>query len=124
MVNSSQLDKLDCVIVPATAKLDGDMEDALCDFYRNGGKLIIFGKPNGAEKLLALIGYVDLGASEYDIDYIKYECRGIDYYPESPILMYKPAHKFKLEGKVLVPKDTIARTEIHLTGKKNPNTLR
>lgn len=123
VVDLSILDELDCVIVPSPIVLTEEQESALCDFSDRGGKLILFGKPEGAERLLGRIGYTDLGASGLDIDYIRYAC-DVPYYPESPILMYKPAHRFKMDGEVLgeIWEPYFARTEGHYCSHKNtPN---
>ena len=124
VVNISQLEELDCVIIPATATLSETEESALCEFYRKGGRIVVFGKPNGADRLLALIGYTDLGASELDIDYVDYKNKCAEYFPESPILMYKSAHRFMMEGKVLADlwEPYFSRTEAHYCSHRNtPN---
>jgi hypothetical protein len=124
VVNTDILPELDCVLIPSTARLDEGQESALCEFYDKGGRLIIFGKPAGADKLLRKIGYTDLGASELDVDYIDYKNKCADYFPESAILMYKPAHRFKMAGEVLADlwEPYFSRTEEHYCSHRNtPN---
>ena len=124
VVNTDILSELDCVLIPSTARLDEGQESALCEFYDKGGRLIIFGKPAGADKLLGKIGYTDLGASELDVDYIDYKNKCADYFPESAILMYKPAHRFKMAGEVLADlwEPYFSRTEEHYCSHRNtPN---
>ena len=124
VVDTKILDELDCVIIPSTSRLDVAQEKALCDFYDRGGKLVIFGKPMGADKLLEKVGYVDLGASGLDVDYIEYKNKCAEYFPESPILMYMPARRFDLSGEVLanIWEPYFARTEEHYCSHRNtPN---
>lgn len=123
VVHPSILDELDYVILPAPIVLSEEQESALCDFSDRGGKLILFGKPEGAQRLLDKIGYTDLGASEFDTDYIRYEC-DVEYCPKSPILMYDSAHKFKMDGEVFgeLWEPYFARTEGHYCSHRNtPN---
>ncbi len=124
VVNTSILPKLDCVIIPSSAILDEDRERALCEFYDKGGKLVLFGRPTGADKLLQKIGYTDLGESGLDVDYIDYKDKCAEYFPESPILMYQPARRFKLDGEVLADlwEPYFSRTEEHYCSHRNtPN---
>ena len=124
VVNTESLKELDCVIIPATSLLDSEQESALCDFYDRGGRLVIFGKPTGADRLLERIGYTDLGASGLDIDYIDYKNKCAEYFPESPILMYQPARRFKMDGEILADlwEPYFSRTEEHYCSHRNtPN---
>ena len=126
VVNTNILPELDCVIIPSSAILDDDKVSALCDFYDKGGKLVIFGKPAGADELLGKIGYTDLGASGLDVDYIDYKNKCAEYFPVSPILMYQPARKFGIEGEVLASlwEPYFSRTEEHYCSHRNtPNRL-
>ena len=124
VVNTEILPELDCVLIPSTASLDPEQESALCKFYDRGGRLIVFGRPTGADNLLKKIGYTDLGASELDIDYIDYKNKCAEYFPESPILMYQAAHKFKMSGEILADlwEPHFSRTEAHYCSHRNtPN---
>ncbi len=124
VVNTDILNELDCVILPSTAILSDEQGKALCEFYKKGGKVVIFGKPEGADSLLEMIGYADMGASCLDVDYIDYKNKCAEYFPESPILMYQPARKFKMEGEVLAElwEPYFSRTEGHYCSHRNtPN---
>jgi hypothetical protein len=71
-----------------------------------------------------MIGYADMGASCLDVDYIDYKNKCAEYFPESPILMYQPARKFKMEGEVLAElwEPYFSRTEGHYCSHRNtPN---
>ena len=121
MPDMNNLSRFDCVILSAPLILTAEQERKLCDFSDKGGRLILFGHIDGAARLLEKIGYTDMGASEYDKDYIRFE--GADL-PDTPLLMYDSAHRFSMEGQVLatVYEPYFSRTEGHYCSHRNtPN---
>ena len=123
VINTDILSELDYVILAAPITLDEKWENALCDFADRGGKLMIFGKPEGADKLFEKIGLTSLGASEYDNDYVYFPGDGEDSL-DAPILMYDSAHRFKMRGEVLaeIYEPYFSRTEAHFCSHRNtPN---
>lgn len=117
-------EKVDCLMLAAPKRLTEAQESDLCDFVDAGGKLVIFGKPEGAEKLLEKIGYESLGANGFDQDFVCWESqKEIEDLPRL-VLMYCAAHKFKLEGEVMasVYEPYFTRTEEHYCSHRNtPN---
>ena len=121
MPDMSNLDRFTCVMLTAPQELTAEQERTLCDFYDRGGKLVLFGAIKGADRLLEKIGCRDLGASEYDVDYIRYRDAAL---PDSPLLMYQSAHRFLMEGEVLatVEEPYFSRTGAHYFSHRNtPN---
>ena len=115
------ISRFDCVILSSPLTLTEEQERALCEFSDRGGKLVIFGHIDGAENLFKKIGYADLGASEFDKDYIRVDGEGI---PNTPILMYNSAHRFSMSGCVLaeIYEPYFSRTEEHYCSHRNtPN---
>ena len=121
MPDMRNLSRFDHVILSAPLTLTEEQERRLCDFSDRGGKLIIFGRIGGAERLLKKIGYTDLGASELDKDYVLF---GDDELLDTPLLMYNSAHRFSMDGCVLaeVYEPYFSRTEGHYCSHRNtPN---
>ena len=123
VVNTDVLSELDVVILHAPITLTEKQESDLCSFMSNGGKLILFGKPDGADRLLSSIGYRSLGDSEYDNDYVRFPGDGNDAL-DAPILMYDRAHRFAMDGEypAEVYEPYFSRTEEHFCSHRNtPN---
>jgi hypothetical protein len=113
------VDRLDCVILPATTVLTEAQEAVLVAFVRRGGRVVLFGKPEGSvDALLSEIGYTDLGPSAYDKTFINYPGES---FPQSPILMDVPTHCFRLDGKTLgcISEPFFSRTEAHYCSHRN-----
>ena len=123
VISPNILSELDYVILAAPVTLSAEMESALCDFVDRGGKMIIFGLPDGADKLLKKVGCFSLGMSEYDNDYVYFPGEGDDAL-DAPILMYDHAHLFRMEGETLADlyEPYFSRTEAHFCSHRNtPN---
>ena len=118
------LDEVDCLLLAAPLTLSPAWEEAVCSFLDRGGRLALFGRPAGAERLMDKIGWKDLGPSELDQDLIRYTGEDRDGLPDAPILMYTPAHRFAMEGETLaeVYEVYFSRTEAHYCSHRNaPN---
>lgn len=125
IVSTDVLSELDYVIIASPIRLTEKAEYDLCEFIDKGGRIILFGHPDGADRLLEKLGYTSLGDSEYDQDYVYYPGTGDDAL-DSPILMYAHAHKFKMDGEQLaaVYEPYFSRTEAHFCSHRNtPNKL-
>lgn len=126
------LSPYDCILLPSPIRLTAEQERALCDFSERGGKLVLFGKPDGAENLLEKIGYTDLGASEFDTDYIRYTAASSQAFSPRRFLCTMRHTNLLWRASVLrrftnpssrVPRDITALTETHPIGKRRRNIL-
>ena len=125
IVSTDILPELDFVMLASPITLTENQESDLCDFVARGGKLILFGKPLGADRLLSAIGYRSLGDSEYDNDYVCFPGDGEDSL-DAPILMYDRAHRFQMEGEKLasVYEPYFSRTVARFCSHRNtPNRI-
>lgn len=121
VADNTDLSELECIIVPAPIRLSETRERELIEFWKAGGKLILFGKPDGADQLLKELGYTDLGKAEFDKDYIR-SLMNEDL--QSPMLMYDSAYRFSMKGETLAElyDPYFARTEAHFCSHRNtPN---
>ena len=110
--SGDDLGKYKCIILPDRVELFEDDKAALKRFTEAGGKIVA-----SYESVFDELGIYKLGASEADLDYIRYDIEDF----RTPFLSYSSAYRVKSDGEALatVYEPYFNRTYRHFCGHKN-----
>lgn len=112
----------DCILLSERG-MSAIIEEKLCSFLENGGKLVAFGNVCFGEKLKKILSLGECEKSEYDVDYVLLEKEYQDELLTTPFLTYRSGYILErgegYESVAKIVEPYFSRTEERYCSHKN-----